>query len=75
MSVEQRDNSGTVCLIDITAEGTVSATESRKDHVSSSIKIKSDDDCDAENGTENEGGSGRENGGEERLNERDKREI
>lgn len=34
-----------------------------KDHVSSSIKIKSDDGGDGVNGTENEGGSGSENGG------------
>lgn len=63
MSVEYRDNSGTVSLITIVAEGIVSAAEPWKDHVSSSIKIKSDDGWDGENGTENERGSGRENGG------------
>lgn len=59
MSVEYRDNSVTVLI----AEGIVSAAESWTDHVSSSIKTKSGDGWDGENGTENERGSGRENGG------------
>ncbi len=67
MSVEYWDNSATVCLIAIVAEGTVSAAESWKDHVSSSIKIQSDDGGDGEKDPENERGSGREE--EERFNE------
>lgn len=34
LSVEQRDNSGSVCLIAIVAEGRVSAADSGKDHKS-----------------------------------------
>lgn len=59
MSVEYRDNSGTVFLITIIAEGTVSAAESWKDPVSFSTKIKSDDGWDGGKGTENESRSGR----------------
>lgn len=75
MSVEYRDNSGTVFLITIIAEGSVSAAESWKDPVSSSIEIKSDDGWHGGKGTENESRSGRKSEAEEWLNEEDKREI